>query len=612
MPSAFLATLSRLASVVVLGVAALAVGEVVSTTPAAHASFGEVDFRLYVSPNDISYGETVTLYAVAYDDSTSCDVLDCNTPTGIVRFYDYGQLVGAVVLERGALVYSAEATLELTTLEPGSHYFSAYYTGDFDSNNSIQNDDYISVPTDVDVSKAGCSVALTVSRATTTNESTLPVFTADLGSVGHTGIIGFLGPNNAPYGSAAVSSGRFATYTMPYLFPGVTTLRAVYYGDNHYESCESGPTTHTVVQGEVHTGEVIYPAVSDDYYTIDIGSTLTADVKSNDITFFRPVTLTLVAANGPSRGTATLTADNRITYVPDPDFTSGTDTFDYRLTVADGSNSDGNSNDGTVQITVACLASGKSDSYTVNHGEPLAVEAPGVLFNDKLCGSTAATASLPTHGSLEFDADGGFVYTPDSDYEGPDSFTYTLSEDTAHKPINVQLIVGGVACVPVLVNDDFSALNGAAAVPAPGVRSNDTACGNVVTVATPPQHGTLVLNPTGGFDYVAQPGYSGPDSFSYGITQRPAVQPAMAGIEAIRSDIAYATVNLTVTADPSATPTTIPTTTTTGSGGVSPPPPVDPALPTTGGRSLPLAGIALLLVSLGAAAVRLGRGRRWN
>lgn len=602
MPRAFVSTVSRIASVLVLTLAALAVGAVVSTAPAAHASLGEVDFRLYVSPNNISYGETVFLRAIAADDSSSCDVLDCNTPTGIVRFYDYGQLVGTLVLQRGALVHTAEATLELSTLEPGRHFFSAFYTGDFDSNNSMDNDDYISVPTDVTVSKAQCSIALNVDRATTTNENTMPVYTADLGSAGHTGTIDFLGPNNALYGRASVTSGRFGTYTMPFLFPGATTLHAVYYGDNHYERCDSQPVTHTVVQGEVHTGEVIYPAVNDDFYTIDIGSTLTADVMSNDITFFRPVTLSLVGSDAPTRGTATLTADNRISYVPDPDFTSGTDTFSYRLAVADGSNSDGNSNDGTVQVTVSCVASGTSDSYTVTHGQPLTVEGPGVLFNDKPCGSTAATASLPTHGSVVFDATGGFVYTPDADFEGPDSFTYTLSEDTAH-PISVQLIVGGVACVPALVDDEFTAVSGAASVPAPGLRSNDTTCGNILAIGTPPQHGTVVLTPTGGFDYVAEPGYSGTDSFTYGIAVTSTKQAAPSGIEAIRPDVAAATVNLVVTADPNATTTTI--------GAVLPPAPGDHALPITGGKRS-LVPFAVLFVSAGAAAVGLSRRRRWS
>jgi hypothetical protein len=602
MPPTVVSTFSRIASIFAICLAAVAVGEVVSTTPAAHASFGEVDFRLYVLPNDISYGETVRLLATAADDSSSCDVLDCNTPTGIVRFYDFGQLVGAVALQPGALVHTAEARLDLTTLEPGSHNFSAYYTGDFDSNNSSQNDDYISVDTDVQVSKAQCSIALTVDRATTMNETSLPVFTADLGSTGHTGTVDFLGPNNILFGRAAVTSGRFATYTLPYLYPGATTLHAVYYGDNHYMPCQSGSTTHTLVPGEVHTGEVIFPVVSDDSYTIDIGSTLTADVVSNDITFFRPVALTLVDDEAPTRGTATVTTDNRISYVPDPDFTTGTDTFSYRLTVADGSNSDGNSNDGTVRITVGCVASGKSDSYTVQHGQALTVESPGALFNDKPCGSTAALGSQPTHGSVSFDADGGFVYTPDADYEGPDSFTYTLSEDTGH-PISVQLIVGGVACVPELVDDDFSAMNGAASVPAPGLRSNDTTCGNILAIGTPPQHGTVVLTPTGGFDYVAEPGYSGPDSFTYGIAA-PSSKPAPAGIEAIRPDVAAATVNLVVTADPNATTTTI--------GAVLPPAPGDHALPITGGRTRPLVPVALLFVTAGATAVMLSRRRRWT
>ncbi|MBK8386163.1 MAG: cadherin-like domain-containing protein [Candidatus Accumulibacter sp.] len=31
----------------------------------------------------------------------------------------------------------------------------------------------------------------------------------------------------------------------------------------------------------------------------------------------------------------------------------------------------------------------------------------------------------PSHGSVVVNADGSFTYTPDADYHGPDSFTYT-------------------------------------------------------------------------------------------------------------------------------------------------------------------------------------------
>ncbi|MBK8577074.1 MAG: cadherin-like domain-containing protein [Candidatus Accumulibacter sp.] len=43
-------------------------------------------------------------------------------------------------------------------------------------------------------------------------------------------------------------------------------------------------------------------------------------------------------------------------------------------------------------------------------------------------GNTSALPTGPSHGSVVVNADGSFTYTPDADYHGPDSFTYTLTD----------------------------------------------------------------------------------------------------------------------------------------------------------------------------------------
>ena len=72
---------------------------------------------------------------------------------------------------------------------------------------------------------------------------------------------------------------------------------------------------------------------------------------------------------------------------------------------------------------------------------PLSVGAPGVLANDTDINNDALTAVLvsgPSHGSLSFNANGSFTYTPNLLYSGSDSFTYQASDGTA---------VGNVATV---------------------------------------------------------------------------------------------------------------------------------------------------------------------
>src|SRR5439155_12992409 len=55
----------------------------------------------------------------------------------------------------------------------------------------------------------------------------------------------------------------------------------------------------------------------------------------------------------------------------------------------------------------------------------------GVLNNDTDADGDPLTASVvsgPSHGSLTFNTNGTFRYTPDANYNGPDSFTYTAND----------------------------------------------------------------------------------------------------------------------------------------------------------------------------------------
>src|SRR5207244_2697553 len=67
------------------------------------------------------------------------------------------------------------------------------------------------------------------------------------------------------------------------------------------------------------------------------------------------------------------------------------------------------------------------DSYSLFLNTTLTVPAPGVLANDTDSGGDTLRAVLVnnvSHGTLVFNANGGFTYTPAADYVGPDSFTY--------------------------------------------------------------------------------------------------------------------------------------------------------------------------------------------
>jgi hypothetical protein len=85
-------------------------------------------------------------------------------------------------------------------------------------------------------------------------------------------------------------------------------------------------------------------------------------------------------------------------------------------------------------VTVMPLIAG--DSYSVLENSTLNVSAPGVLGNDTDVYAQTLNALLisgPAHGSLALNTDGGFIYTPATNFFGSDSFIYQANDG----PINL-------------------------------------------------------------------------------------------------------------------------------------------------------------------------------
>jgi hypothetical protein len=86
-----------------------------------------------------------------------------------------------------------------------------------------------------------------------------------------------------------------------------------------------------------------------------------------------------------------------------------------------------------------------NDNYTVSQGDVLTAAAAGVLANDTDVENnplTAAKLTNPAHGSITFNANGGFTYTPDTSFYGVDSFTYRASDASSNStPATVSISV---------------------------------------------------------------------------------------------------------------------------------------------------------------------------
>jgi hypothetical protein len=75
-----------------------------------------------------------------------------------------------------------------------------------------------------------------------------------------------------------------------------------------------------------------------------------------------------------------------------------------------------------------------ADSYAAGQNATLTVPAPGVLGNDTEVYGTNLAAVLvngPTNGTLNLNADGGFSYSPATNFAGTDSFVYQATDGAA-------------------------------------------------------------------------------------------------------------------------------------------------------------------------------------
>ena len=199
---------------------------------------------------------------------------------------------------------------------------------------------------------------------------------------------------------------------------------------------------------------------------------------------------TITAASDPANGTVAITGGGTgLTYQPDADF-NGTDTFTYTLN---------GSTTATVTMTVTPVADIVNDSATVAEDTPTNIL---VLANDTFeatpaitgtTNGTNGTVAVNDNGTAGNTADDFLVYTPAGDFNGTDSFTYTVTSNGTTETGTVSVTVTPVSDV---VNDTATTNEDTPVNIL--VQANDTFGGTpAITGTTDGAHGTVAVNDNG-------------------------------------------------------------------------------------------------------------------
>ncbi|MBL4852298.1 MAG: tandem-95 repeat protein [Gammaproteobacteria bacterium] len=238
----------------------------------------------------------------------------------------------------------------------------------------------------------------------------------------------------------------------------------------------------------------------------DNGSGIDSDADGDGLT------VNSTPVSGPANGLLTLNADGTFEYIPNEDF-NGTDSFTYQITDGNGA-----TDTATVNISINAVADAVDDSQTTDEDIASTIN---VLNNDSFGPNAMVTGvTNGANGTVTIGSNGEVTYTPNSDFNGNDTYTYTVTTAAGNTEMaTVNVTVNSVNDPPVAI-DDSANTNEDTAVTVAVLPNDSDADGDMlqVTQVTDGTNGVAIVNTNGTITYTPNPDFNGTDTVTYTIS----------------------------------------------------------------------------------------------
>ena len=372
--------------------------------------------------------------------SVTAQAPGAGTPTGTVNVTDNAGGAGCTITPlaggKGSCAYNAGAS--------GPATVTASYTGDANFNPNTGT-------SDLTIGAAPTTTTLGTLSAATFGSPASVVATVKSGATAvTTGTVQLSVAGLARGSPVSLNGSGQATLPIvpPNLNAGSYSITATYQGSSGFAQSTSGTGTQTIQQASTTTAisDITPNPVTDGQSTTITATVTSVTTVSAGSVQFRDNGADIGTAQPVSGGTAQLT---RSFSGPGP----------HPITaVYNGSTNFAASSESPSQPLTVTAANAAptvtADSYTglLEDASFTRTAATGLLSNDTDPDGDPLTATKltdPSHGSVSVSADGSFSYTPAADYNGTDSFTYSVDDGHGHAPTgNVSLTIAAVNDAP--------------------------------------------------------------------------------------------------------------------------------------------------------------------